>query len=79
MPAFQFDQLKTFEENCQAFISELESRDADLAAILRENWDQLLTVVQNGESSSQNRSAFNATISAALDKLTEEANQEEVD
>ncbi len=78
MPGFQFDQSKTFEENCQAFIDELETRDAELAAVLRENWDQLMTIVQGGESSSRNRADFNAVISAALDELIHEPETDEV-
>lgn len=78
MPGFQFDQSKTFEENCQVFVDELETRDAELASILRENWDQLLTVVQSGESSSRNRADFNAAISTALDELIHELETDEV-
>lgn len=71
MTGFQFDQSKSFEENCKTFIDELETHDAELAGILRRNWYQLLSVVQGGESSSRNRTEFNTAIASALDELIE--------
>ena len=40
MPDFQFDQSKAFAENCDTFLTELEAQDAEMALILRANWDQ---------------------------------------
>ena len=69
MTDLRFDDTKTFEENCDAFLATLEGIDAEMAAILRENWDALVAVVCEGERDSKARGAFNSAIATALDAL----------
>ena len=64
---FRFDDAKSFSENCDAFISSIEKIDAEMAAILRDNWDALVAIVREGERSSRARSHFNAAVASALD------------
>lgn len=64
---FRFDDGKSFPENCDAFLSSIEKIDADMAAILRDNWDALVAVVREGERNSRARSNFNAAVASALD------------
>ncbi|MDH4099754.1 MAG: hypothetical protein OEV28_04190 [Nitrospirota bacterium] len=68
-----FDEAKSFSENCEAFLSSLEIIDAAMAAILRDNWDALVTIVQNGQRDSKTRSEFSAKVATALDALAETA------
>jgi hypothetical protein len=69
MSDFRFQQSKSFEENSQAFLDELETQDSELANILRQNWDQMLAIVTDGQSSSSDRTEFNRAIGTALDAL----------
>jgi len=70
---FRFDEAKSFSENCEAFLSSLEGIDADMAAVLRDNWGVLVAVVRDGQRNSRTRSEFNTKIAAALDALVETA------
>ena len=47
----------------------LENVDADMASILRDNWDVLITIVRNGERDARARTDFNAKVAEALDTL----------
>lgn len=66
---FEFDASKLFDENFEAFLSELETADRELAAILRANASGLAKVVRDGERDSNARTAFNTEIAKALDAL----------
>lgn len=70
---FRFDEAKSFSENCDAFLSSLESIDAGMAAILRDNWGVLVAIVQEGERDSKTRGEFNAKVAMALDSLVKPA------
>lgn len=67
--SFAFDGTKSFHDNFQAFLAELEAIDEEMAAILRANADALAKVVRDGERDSNARTAFNAEIAKALDAL----------
>lgn len=67
MADFRFDDAKSFAENCDAFLTTLEAIDAEMASILRDNWDALVAVVREGERDSKARGEFNASIATALD------------
>lgn len=67
MTDLRFDDTKTFEENCDAFLATLEATDTEMAAILRENWDALVAVVCEGERDLKARGEFNSAIATALD------------
>ena len=67
MPSFRFDENKSFEENCDAFLEAIETDDAEMAAILRGNWNALAPVVQEGDRDSKARAQFNTTVAAILD------------
>jgi hypothetical protein len=70
---FRFDEEISFSENCEAFLSSLHDIDAGLTAILRDNWDALVTVVQEGERNSRARGDFNSKVASALDSLIKSA------
>lgn len=69
----RFDEAKSFSENCGTFLASLETVDADMAVILRDNWDALVAVVRQGERDSRARSEFNSKVASALDSLLEPA------
>lgn len=71
--SLRFDEAKSFSDNCGAFLASLETIDADMAAILRDNWDALVAVVRQGERDSKARSEFNSKVASALDSLLEPA------
>lgn len=64
-----FDASKSFAENFELFLADLEAVDKELAAIARANAGALAKVVQNGERDSNARAAFNTEIAKALDAL----------
>lgn len=66
---FRFDDSKSFEENCEAFLEAVASDDPEMTSILRDNWDALVAVVDNGERDSRARGDFNAKVTSALDAL----------
>jgi hypothetical protein len=66
---FRFDEALGFTDNCGALLVSLDELDADMAKILRDNWDALVGVVQEGERDSKARGEFNAKVAAALDAL----------
>jgi hypothetical protein len=70
---FRFDKERSFSENCEAFLSKLQDIDAGLTAILRDNWDTLVTVVQEGERNLKVRGDFNSAVALALDSLIKSA------
>jgi hypothetical protein len=69
MPAFRFDESKTFDANWSAFMAELQTIDAEMAGILAVNKDKLATIVRQGQRDGGARSKFNAEIAKALDAL----------
>ena len=69
MTDFRFDESKSFAENCEAFLEVLKSENAEMAAILRDNWDALVAVVRERERGYKVRGEFNAKVSSALDDL----------
>jgi len=70
---FRFDDTKSFSENCDTFLSCLEIIDAEMAAILRNNWDTLVAIVHDGERNSKLRGEFNSKVAMALDLLVKQA------
>lgn len=69
MPAFRFDDSKTFDKNWAAFIIEAQAIDTEMAAILAANKDSLAAIVRQGQSNSTARANFNAEVVKALDAL----------
>ena len=69
MTDFSFDANKSFSENCEAFLTELETVDAEMAVILCDNWDALVTIVREGERDLRLRAQINTTVARALDNL----------
>ena len=69
MPTFSFDDSKNFDANWSAFMTELQTVDAGMAAILAANKDRLAAIVRQGERNASARSTFNAAVVAALDAL----------
>lgn len=73
LESFRFDEAKSFSDNCGALLANLEKVDADMAVILRDNWDTLVAVVRQGERDYQVRGEFNSKVASALDLLLEPA------
>ena len=69
MTDFRFEQSKSFAENCETLLEVLKSEDAEMTAILRDNWDALVAVVREGKRDYKVRGEFNAKIASALDAL----------
>lgn len=47
LASFRFDEAKSFSDNCRAFLASLEKVDADMAVILKANWN---AVCDRGQS-----------------------------
>jgi hypothetical protein len=75
MPGFRFGETDSFDKNWESFLSEMESADADMAAILRANKTQLSEIVRQGNRNPQARAEFNAKIMQALDEFLAAAAQ----
>jgi len=68
-----FDEAKSFSENCEAFLSNVEKFDVEMAAILRDNWRTVIAIVRDGQRDSKTRIEFNTKVAAALDVLVRKA------
>ena len=69
MENFRFEENKTFAGNCEALLELLLADDAEMATILRDNWETLVAVVREGKRDMDLRREFNSAISLALDSL----------
>ena len=69
MSDFKFNDSESFENNCEEFLKTLKADDAEMADILRDNWDTLVAIVREGERESKVRGDFNVKVSAALDTI----------
>lgn len=69
MTDFGFDASKRFLDNCVGFLEGIKDIDPEMASILEQNWDKLLSVVIEGERDTKARSTFNEAIATALDGL----------
>lgn len=67
--AFGFDKTKSFEENCEAFLEAVTAVDPEMATILRNHWEELASIVSEGQRDSRARSDFNEKVSSDLDSL----------
>lgn len=66
MPAFHFDDARSFEENVQSFLAAMDEADAEMAKILRDNFDKFLPVIEGDEDPRRARPTFNSAVMAAL-------------
>jgi hypothetical protein len=69
MSGFSFDETKTFSENFEAFLNEVERGDAEMGKILRDNAALLSSIIVEGERDTKKRAAFNASVLRALDSI----------
>lgn len=67
--SLRFDGAVSFADNCEAFLARLEEVDAEMATILRGNWDAMVAIVREGERDSKARGELNSKIASALDAL----------
>lgn len=67
--SLRFDEAESFANNCSVFLARLEKVDAEMATILRGNWDALVAIVREGERDSKARGECNAKVASALDAL----------
>ena len=77
MTDFSFDEGKRFTDNCADFLESVKDIDPEMASILEQNWDKLLTVVMEGERDTKARTTFNEAIAKALDGLLAPKAEEE--
>lgn len=69
-----FDSKKSFDDNLEAFLTHMETEDAEMGKILRDNISTL-KLANDDVSRRRARSDFNKSVTAALDDLRkEEAN-----
>lgn len=69
MSDFRFDDTKTFTDNFEAFLQEVERDDAEMGKILRDNAALLASIMVDGERDTKKRAAFNTSVLKALDVL----------
>lgn len=67
--SLRFDEAESFADNCEAFFERLKEVDAEMATILRGNWDAIVAIVHDGERDSKTRGELNAKVASALDAL----------
>ena len=73
MADIRFDEGKRFAENCEAFLEAIKADNPEMATILRDNWDALVAVVQEGARDLKARGEFNSAVASALDSLVKPA------
>ncbi len=73
MADFRFDDNKSFDENCEAFLEVIKADDAEMAAILRNNWNALVSIVRERERDLNARSEFNTNVATVLDAIANTA------
>ena len=69
MTDIYFDGNKSFSENCESFLETLEIIDPEMTAILCDNWNELVSLVQGGERDLRKRAQVNTAIASALDSI----------
>ena len=69
MTDIYFDGNKSFPENCESFLETLEIIDPEMTAILCDNWNELVSLVQGGERDLRKRAQVNTAIASALDSI----------
>lgn len=69
MVDFSFDSKKRFEENLTDFLETTKSIDAEMAEVLTDHCNKLMSVVREGERDTKARTSFNEAIVATLDSL----------
>ena len=72
--SLRFDKAEGLADHFEALFVRLEEVDAEMAAILRTNWDALVAIVREGERDSKARGELNAKVASALDALVVESN-----
>jgi hypothetical protein len=69
MPTFNFGEKDSFASNWKAFLTAMDTVDAEMAAILRANEGKLAAIVREGSRNAQARADFNLEVMKALDRL----------
>lgn len=69
MSVFEFDDSISFDENLEAFLTELDALDSEMAAILRETLSGARAVIKEGAPDRKARAAFNEAVLERLDAL----------
>lgn len=69
MPDFSFDENLSFEENLEAFLTEMDGVDAEMAAVLRANTGKLRKIINEGKVDRDARAEFNKAVVETLDRL----------
>ena len=74
MTKSKFDENKTFQMNCDDFLDDLKSIDAEMAQILIDHWERLATIKDGDKTDTNERSKVNSSVAAKLDELTASSN-----
>lgn len=78
MPDLQFDDIKDFDENVEAFLLHMESKDAKLGAILRAHIDGLKGAYDD-RTRRDARTVFNEGVVTSLDEILINNEEEELE
>lgn len=76
MAALKFDESKGFDGNLEDFLQHMESIDAELGKILRDNIDELKGATYE-KARKEAREKFNPKVVAALDALKDAEQKDE--
>lgn len=76
MPVLSFDENRGFEGDLEEFLAHMESVDAEMGKILRDNIDELKNATFE-KARKEARERFNAKVVEALNKLEEEEDKDE--
>ncbi len=74
---FRFNETNNFADNCEAFLTWIETVDPEMASILRHNWASLIAIVNEGNRDSKARSEFNAAVETMLDAIVSQESQKD--
>lgn len=71
-----FDPAKTYNENIDAFLANLETRHAEFGALLRQHISILTEDVEDDTSRRQARDKFNRLVKQRLDELASRSKED---
>lgn len=75
MTAFRFDESKGFDQNLEAFLDHMASKDPQMEAIFRAHVAKLKGVIDDARRRAV-RSEFNVSVKSSLDELLASSEKE---
>ena len=79
MTKVNFDENKTFQENCDAFLESLKSADPEMAGILKDHWNDLAAIRDEDKTDTKERGEVNSSVASKLDALVERDTSKEAE